>query len=61
MNAAGNPAMMIASRYGRHARKAPSSVRPFARAVITYCLLISSKKEFLVSIVRVAKALIRMK
>ena len=32
------------------------SDNPFARAVITYCLRISSKNEFFVSSVRVAKA-----
>ena len=31
------------------------SARPLARAVSTYCLRISSRKEFLVSIVSVAK------
>jgi len=30
-------------------------VSPFERAVTTYCLLISSRKEFLVSMVRLAK------
>ncbi len=55
MNAAGNPATIssIALR-----NTWPYSTRvsdaPFARAVTTYCLRISSRKQFLVRIVRLA-------
>ena len=56
MNAAGNPAMIssIALRNTwRYSTRC--SLAPFARAVTTYCLRISSMKMFLVRIVSVAK------
>ncbi len=56
-NAPGKPAITISIAFRK---MCPYSTRfspqPFARAVITYCLRISSRNEFLVSIVVVVKA-----
>ena len=56
MNAAGKPAIDQQHRVAEDvAVEHAALVRPLARAVSTYCLLISSRKQFLVSIVSVAK------
>ena len=56
MNAAGKPAMTRSIAFlNTCLRRTFLSVSPFARAVMTYCLLISSRNEFFVRNVRVAK------
>ncbi|MCY1247069.1 hypothetical protein D9M72_603620 [compost metagenome] len=57
MKALGNPAMMISIALRKTWPYSTwRSLRPLARAVVTYCFLISSMNEFLVSSVVVAKA-----
>ena len=57
MNAPGKPAMTISMALRNTCPYSTwCSVSPLARAVITYCFLISSRNEFLVRKVVVAKA-----
>ena len=57
MKAPGKPATMISIAFRKTwPYSTLRSVSPLARAVVTYCLRISSRKEFLVSSVVVAKA-----
>ena len=57
INMPGNPAMIMSIAFLKTCPyKTLFSLKPFAFAVITYCFFISSKKEFFVSNVRVAKA-----
>ena len=61
MNALGNPAITINIAFRKTCRcKIFFWLNPFDFAVITYCLLISSRNEFLVNMVRLAKPAMAM-
>ena len=55
MKALGKPAIMISMAFRKMwPYSTRRSLKPFARAVTTYCLVISSRNEFLVRSVRPA-------